>query len=317
MAVSLPANQQLASPPIHILKLDRADLPSAQPQPDQQQQDRVITPADHPPPVTARQQPGDHRRLQAPRQRAVPQIRDRGQRPHQRRLDQPRHIQIPKQRPQALDQLPRAGNVAPRALACEKPAHVRGRQPVKLKPDRPLLEEHPREALVTNDRRARQAALDQQILAIALKQHLHRPVRDRRHRRRHRPDLAQILKRQRHAPRRDPRPQPSPTTHRQEQPSTLLIQITGAQSLTPKPATQNREQTQPLTNRPPRETPPQQPVLKPSRPRRQRPADQARTNPSTHRCLLSNRRNRTQEDSTDPSRLCRPAHHHNPSISRE
>ena len=74
-------------------------------------------------------------------------------------------MQIAKQRTQALDQLPRPTNAAPRTLARKERAHVRSRQPVKLKPDRPLLEKHPRDALVTNDRRAHQATLDQQILA--------------------------------------------------------------------------------------------------------------------------------------------------------
>ena len=85
----------------------RGDLARAQPQARQQQQDREVASADQPAPVTTGHQPLDRRRLQAPRQRAIPQIRDRGQRPHQRRLDPPCQMQIAQERAQRGHQIPR------------------------------------------------------------------------------------------------------------------------------------------------------------------------------------------------------------------
>ena len=45
VSVPLPANQQLAAAPVEIVKAYRRDLPGAQPQTRQQQQDRIVTPA--------------------------------------------------------------------------------------------------------------------------------------------------------------------------------------------------------------------------------------------------------------------------------
>ena len=210
--VALPANDQLTTPPVEILELHRGNLPGAQPEPHQQQQDRVIPPSDRPPPVAAGQQAAHDPRLDPARQGPIPQIRHAGNRPHQRRGDQPRHVQIPQQRPQAGHQIPRSRHAPPRTLTRQKPAHLGGRQPLELPLVRQLLQEQPRDALIAGHRQRRQPALAHQVLVIA-REHLHpRPVRHHRHRRRHRPDLPQIRKRQCHACRRDPRRVPRRAT---------------------------------------------------------------------------------------------------------
>jgi hypothetical protein len=63
VTVTLAPDQDLPTPPIQILELDRSDLRRAQPEPHEQQHDRVVTPADRPPPIATRQQPRDHLRL--------------------------------------------------------------------------------------------------------------------------------------------------------------------------------------------------------------------------------------------------------------
>ena len=86
VTAALAANEQLAATPVEVIEAQRGDLPGAQPEPRQQQQDRVSH-AGRP----------DRRlsqlansllhccRFQATRQGAIAQIRDRRDRPHQRR----------------------------------------------------------------------------------------------------------------------------------------------------------------------------------------------------------------------------------------
>jgi hypothetical protein len=133
---SLAANDQLSAPPVQILEPDRGDLARPQPQPDHQQQDRVITPADRPPPVTASQKPLDRRRVQPAWQRAVAQVCDARHRPLQRHRDQPRDVQVAQQRAQHRHQIPRASDAASRALTRQKRAHIRRHQPRQVKPAR-------------------------------------------------------------------------------------------------------------------------------------------------------------------------------------
>jgi hypothetical protein len=93
VTAALAANEQLAVPPVDVIEAQPGDLPRPQPKPrQQQQQDREITPADQSAPITASQQLLHRRWLQAARQRAIPQIGDRRDRPHQRHLDQPRQM---------------------------------------------------------------------------------------------------------------------------------------------------------------------------------------------------------------------------------
>ena len=77
IAAALAAHEQQPAAPVDVIEPDRGDLAGAQPQPRQQQQDRVVAPADQPAPIATGQQPLDRRRLQPARQRAIPQIRDR------------------------------------------------------------------------------------------------------------------------------------------------------------------------------------------------------------------------------------------------
>jgi hypothetical protein len=107
-------------------------------------------------------------------------------------------MQIPRQRPQVRHQMPSPSDRPARALTHQEAAHVRRRQPLKLKPIRTLPKEQPRRPLILNDRASRQAALDHQIVAIALEQFLQLTVRDTGHQLRRGPDLTQILKRQHH-----------------------------------------------------------------------------------------------------------------------
>ena len=96
-------------------------------------------------PAVRRSQTGqellDRRRLQAPRQCAIAQIRDRRDRPHQRRLDQPRQMQVAQKRPQRAHQIPRASHAALRALArqeqCSRPPRTAA--PVRARPGPPAV----------------------------------------------------------------------------------------------------------------------------------------------------------------------------------
>jgi hypothetical protein len=111
---ALAMDQQLAAAPVDVLERDRGDLAGAQPEPRQQQQDRVIAPTDRPPPVTARQKLLDNHRLKPARQRPVAQISDPRHRPLKRQLDQPSDMQIA----QHNNQGPRPG----RRSAADTPA---------------------------------------------------------------------------------------------------------------------------------------------------------------------------------------------------
>ena len=272
---------------------------------------RKVPPPDRSAPVAAGQQAAHDLRLDPARQRAISEIRDTWHRPHQRRADQPRHMQIAQQRPQPGHQLPSARHAPPRALPRQELAHVRSRQ--RLKSARLLpLQEQARNPLIATDRQRRQPTLRHQVIAIPREHSRPRSLAHDSRRWRHNPDLAQIHKRQLHAPRRHPRDVPSLPSRRQEQLGPLLVQLPHSQPLALKPATQPRQLTHPLTHRQPRVPARRQPPLKPSRPRRQRPPHPApRHSSATHRCSPSDRTNRKREASISRGRLCSAARDQN------
>ena len=100
MPIALSTNEQLAGAPVEILELHRRDLSCTQPEPGQQQQDRIVAAADERAAIAARQQLEDRRRLQSTWQREPTAIGNRGHCPSQRKLDLARHMQIAQQRPQ-------------------------------------------------------------------------------------------------------------------------------------------------------------------------------------------------------------------------
>ncbi len=69
VSAALSVNNKLPAPPVDILELDGGDLPGAQPQPRQQQQDRKVAPANQPAPIAAGQKPSDRGGIQAAGQR--------------------------------------------------------------------------------------------------------------------------------------------------------------------------------------------------------------------------------------------------------
>ena len=91
-------NHDLARAPPHVLEGDLSDLSGTQPQPGQQQQDRIVTLPDRPPAITARQQRADRHLAHPARQRPTPHTGHRWNRPLKRRGDQPDHMQIAQHR---------------------------------------------------------------------------------------------------------------------------------------------------------------------------------------------------------------------------
>ena len=118
MPGTLAANQQLAGPPVDVVQLDRGDLAD-----DAARASRTTTGSRNPVgrPVRRRSQlkpaASHRRRLKAPRQRAITQIGNRRDRPHQRRVDQPHQMQEAQKRPQRAREIPRARHAALRAFA--------------------------------------------------------------------------------------------------------------------------------------------------------------------------------------------------------
>jgi hypothetical protein len=281
-------DQQFAAAPVEVLERDRGDLAGAQPEPRQQQHDRVIAPADQPAPVTTGQQPLHDRRLQPARQRAIPKISDPGHRPLQRQLDQSRDMQISQQRAQPPHQLPRPRHTELRALRREEQAHVRGTQPLKPEPVRPdpPRQEQPRGRLVATEHRVRrQPTLIEQIPAIAHQQPLERIVHNGRHGGRHDPEPPQVPERQRCAPYRGPR-RPARSTPRSHEPLHLLHrELIRSQTLALEPPTQQIQLPQPMRHRAARIPPSRQPRRVPRCIRRQRPRRHRNPNPRSHRCL--------------------------------
>jgi hypothetical protein len=141
---AFPANKQLPAPPVDILELDRGDLPGAQPEPHQQQQDREVAPANQPAPIAAGQKPSDYGGIEAAGQRAITQIGDRRDRPHQRRFDQASQVQVAQKRTQRAHEISGSRHAALGALARQERAHVRRAQPPQPIRALPAHQQQPR-----------------------------------------------------------------------------------------------------------------------------------------------------------------------------
>ena len=288
LPVTFAVYQQLARPPIDVVELDRGDLPGAQPQPPEQQQDHQIPASDRALGIAARQHRSDPLGRHPLRKRPAPQIRDVRHRPHQRRLDQSRHVQIAQQRPQLRRQIHRPGHRPPRALSRQEPAHIRGPQPPQLEPADPpdaILQESPRGTLVVTDRPSHQPPLARQVHTEVGEQLLNRPRPSSR--RRDRAHLPQIRKRNPHARPSHIRAIASLTQRHHKSRRDPSVKLTDRQALALQPAAQLTQLPQPALDRPTRVPPRHQPPLIPVRAWRQRPGHARNPQMPPHRYLPS------------------------------
>ena len=242
---SLATHQQLAGAPLDVVQPQPSDLAAAHPQPHEQQQDREIPAAVGRAGITARNQRAYLISVEPARQPLKPPERDRRHHLRQRPVDQPLDMQEHQQRPQPRHHQLRRPPRPALAVRQHEPEHVLRRQPGESQLA-VLALARGNERTDTVDIAARGAGrhtpLDQQILAIALKQQL--DVRERRPiSRRNDAKPAQIGK-QRHQPVRDPQA-PHPAEVIPAEPLKLrLANLAGIDPLLLKPSAQMRKQPQ-------------------------------------------------------------------------
>jgi hypothetical protein len=172
---ALPADHDLRRPPVDIIELQPGDLASTQPQPGQQQHDRVVATTDRRRAIAAIQQPL-HLVGSKPAREILRPASDRRHRRRQRLRDQPQHMQEPQQSPKRGHHRQGRPIRPPARLAQHEHVDLGARQAgqIILKPLRALLQEQARDPLIQPHRPGRHPTLHKQIAAKLPNQPLHR-----------------------------------------------------------------------------------------------------------------------------------------------
>ncbi len=295
--------------PVDVVQAETGDLACAEPQPGQQQHDRVVTASGRGAPVTGGQQCAQLCRRQGLRETGQLPARHRRHRRRQRHRDPAGQVQPTQQGPRHGDDQLRGPCRAPRTGSQHERDDIRGGQPSQVQPAiaGPAHDEGPCHVHVPGDRPRRQPTFGEQVAAVVAQQFLHWVEPDRRLGRQHTRRRKELQQRSHRLCR--------PVLHIPSRPpfdqillDRRLAQVLHTQTRGQQPTIQMRDETDLLLSRGPGVTLPQQLRGEPGNVRSQRPTHD-RPHHLDHDALLSNLGETSVKQA---ARLCRP---HQPGIA--